>query len=172
MAKYAQIEDGQVVNVVTSDANFAAEQGWVEAPKGVSIGWSYDGTTIAAPPPPPRDFADQQARLYEATKQAYSRAMRPISKQYPAEEREGWGEQVQAAQEVLAGGQNDLIDALRAPTGETANEMANLIITKRQEYLTVYKQVTAVRRSLDAQIEAATTLADLDAIDVNAAFGL
>ena len=170
MARYAQIAGGQVINVVNSDANFAIEQGWIEAPKGVSIGWSYDGTTFAAPPPSPRDFAEEQASLYEATKQAYSRAMRPISTEYPAEEREGWAEQVAAAQEVLAGGQNDLIDALCAPTGETATEMANIIILKRQQYLAMYGAVTAVRRYLDAQIESATTIAELDAIDVQAAF--
>lgn len=122
--------------------------------------------------PTPEEVEEARARLHAAAHSAYSRAMAPISTGYPAEEREGWAEQVAAAQEVLSGGQNDLIDALRAPTGETATEMANTIITKRQQYLVAYGQVTAARRGLAAQIEAATTLADLDAIDVNAAFGL
>jgi len=120
----------------------------------------------------PRNFTEEQARLYSQVKSTYSRVMSPIAKAYPAEEREGWAEQVQAAQEVLAGGQNDLIDALRAPTGETAAEMAQAIIAKRQEYLALYGSVTAARRGLDAQIAAATTLADLDAINVHAAFGI
>jgi len=61
---------------------------------------------------------------------------------------------------------------LRAPTGETALDMANRIIAKRGEYLVAYGMVTAARRGLEAQIEAATTKAELDAINVDAAFGL
>jgi hypothetical protein len=116
--------------------------------------------------------AERKPQLHDAAKSAYSRAMQPISTQYPAEEREGWAEQVAAAQEVLSGGQNNLIDALRAPTGETAQAMAQTIIDKRAMYLVAYGQITSARRGLSAQIEAATTLAELDAIDVNAAFGL
>jgi len=73
---------------------------------------------------------------------------------------------------VLAGGQNDLIDALRQPTGEAAIDMANNIIAKRAEYLVAYGQATAARRALDAQISAATTLPELEAVNVRAAFGL
>jgi hypothetical protein len=116
--------------------------------------------------------AERKPQLYDAAKAAYSRAMYPISAQYPAEEREGWAEQVAAAQEVLSGGQNNLIDALRAPTGETAQAMAQNIINKRAQYLVAYGQITSARRGLSAQITAATTLAELDAIDINATFGL
>lgn len=139
-----------------------------------------DGTRVEVPDEeiwgPPKTEAEQLAerklRLHAAAKAAYSRAMRPISTQYPPEEREGWAEQVTAAQEVLSGGQNDLIDALRTPTGETAHEMAQNIIAKRAQYLVAYGQVTSARRGLTAQIEASSTLDELDAIDVNAAFGL
>ena len=122
--------------------------------------------------PTPEEVTQKRARLHAAAKAAYSRAMSPISAQYPSEEREGWPEQVAAAQEVLSGGQNDLIDALRAPTNETAQAMAQRIIDKRAAYLVAYGRITAARRALAAQIEAANTLADLDAIDINAAFGL
>lgn len=126
------------------------------------LGWTIDRKTVE----------ETRADLHRLAKSAYSRAMAPIAAQYPPEEREGWQEQVAAAQEVLAGGQNNLIDALRAPTGETAVEMAQAIITKRQQYLTAYGQVTAARRGLSAQIEAATTLAELDSINIDAVFGL
>lgn len=117
-----------------------------------------------------KPLEEYRAELHRSAQVAYSHVMLPIAKAYPAEEREGWAEQVEAAQEVLAGGQNDLIDALRAPTGETAQEMAQRIITKRQEYLALYGAATATRRGLDAQIVAATTHAELDAIDVQGAF--
>ncbi len=120
----------------------------------------------------PEEVEQDRLRLYRQVIQAYSEAMRPISADYPPEEREGWAEQVAAAQDVLAGDQNDLIDAIRTPTGETALEMAQNIIAKRQEYLLAYGQVTAARRVLDAQIAAATTAAELAAIDVRGGFGL
>jgi len=122
--------------------------------------------------PTPEEIETERVRKYREVIRSYSEAMRPIGSAYPPEEREGWAEQVAAAQEVVTGGQNDLIDALRAPTGETALEMAQRIIAKRGEYLVAYGQVTAARRALDAQIAAATDLADLQSIDVRKGFGL
>jgi hypothetical protein len=47
--RYAIIENNKVVNIVLATAEFAQEQGWVECPENVSIGWDYnDG--IATPP--------------------------------------------------------------------------------------------------------------------------
>jgi len=157
------------------------ERGWTRYPvptleAGQYAAWTGQNWSainrLPAKPTEAEQMEIRKEKLTEETKRAYSQATQPIGAQYPPEEREGWPEQVAAAQEVLAGGQNDLIDALRQPTGETAMGMAQAIIAKRQEYLMAYGQVTAARRRLSAQIEAATTLADLDAIDVNAAFGL
>lgn len=131
-----------------------------------------DGVVIAQVTYEAKSVTDYRAEVQAKADRTYSRVMSPIAQVYPPEEREGWSEQVAAAQEVLAGGQNDLIDALRSATGETATDMAQRIITKRSEYLTLYGAATAARRGLNAQIAAATTHADLDAIDVIAAFGL
>lgn len=43
--KYAVIENGKVINIVLSEPEYAAEQGWVECPIG-GIGWDYDGSTF------------------------------------------------------------------------------------------------------------------------------
>ena len=118
----------------------------------------------------PEEIETRRQRARDQVRAGYSRAMEPLSQAYPPEEREGWAEQVAAAQEVLAGGQNDLIDALRAPTGETAQEMAQAIVAKRQQYLIIYGQITAVRRALDAQIAAATTLAEIEAVDIGGGY--
>ena len=49
--RYAIIEDGVVKNVVLADADFAAQQGWVECPEA-GPGWKYEnGVFVAAPPP-------------------------------------------------------------------------------------------------------------------------
>jgi hypothetical protein len=47
MANYSIIENGRLVNLVVSDAEFAATQpGWVETPLGYGIGDFYDGTSF------------------------------------------------------------------------------------------------------------------------------
>jgi hypothetical protein len=107
-----------------------------------------------------------RARMYQQVRDAYSRAMSVISKGYPAEEREGWPEQIEAARDVLNGNENPLIDALRALTGETGPEMANTIIAKRKQYQVLYGGMTAKRRFLYEQIGAAAGLSELEAIDV------
>jgi len=48
---YAVIENNIVVNKVLADAEFAAEQGWVELPNEVEIGWTYDGVNATPPEP-------------------------------------------------------------------------------------------------------------------------
>lgn len=40
MSNYAIIENSKVVNVVVADADYAAENGWVEITSG-GIGWDY-----------------------------------------------------------------------------------------------------------------------------------
>jgi hypothetical protein len=57
MNLYAIIENNLVVNVATSDPEFAKEQGWILCPEGVEIGWGYDGITFT--PPPPFDYSAQ-----------------------------------------------------------------------------------------------------------------
>lgn len=54
MPNYAQLDSDTVTNVVVAEADYAAEQGWVEVPadQPVGIGWTYDGTNWTAPPLP------------------------------------------------------------------------------------------------------------------------
>lgn len=51
MSRYAVIENGKVINVAVATPEFAQEQGWVECPEGVSIGWAFDGEVVAPPLP-------------------------------------------------------------------------------------------------------------------------
>ena len=52
MSNYAVIENTLVVNITVADPAYAQEQGWVEAPSGVTIGWSYINGQFVAPVPP------------------------------------------------------------------------------------------------------------------------
>jgi hypothetical protein len=51
--RYAIIESGKVVNIAVATPEYAEQQGWVELPQGVGIGWTFDGENAI---PPPRDI--------------------------------------------------------------------------------------------------------------------
>jgi len=122
--------------------------------------------------PTAEETEQARSRKLRQAQEAYSRAMKPISDAYPIEEREGWFEQVQGAQAVKGGNANPLVDALGANTGETSTEIADKIIALRDQYLTTYGNYTSILRGLRGQINAATTLAELDSINIDASFGL
>ena len=60
VSSYGVIEGGVVVNAVLSEADYAAEQGWVLLPEGVGPTWLYDGKNFSAPPPyvPPKEVQE------------------------------------------------------------------------------------------------------------------
>ena len=107
----------------------------------------------------------KRSELLSATRQHYRQAMSLISSAYPLEEREGWPEQIEAAKEVIAGGQNQLIETLAQPRGKTPLEMAQTVLAKRAQYQTVYGAMTARLHALEAEIKGAPDLASLSLID-------
>ena len=46
--RYAIIENGVVVNVALAEADYAAEQGWIDCPDA-GPGWTYANETFTAP---------------------------------------------------------------------------------------------------------------------------
>jgi hypothetical protein len=66
MARFAIIEGGAVANIVEADADFAIQQGWIDA-TGAAIGDLWDGATFhpspPAPPIVPQSVTMRQARL-------------------------------------------------------------------------------------------------------------
>lgn len=48
--KFAIIQGGSVVNVAAASEEFAAQQGWIACPDGVSPGWTYAGGDFTPPP--------------------------------------------------------------------------------------------------------------------------
>ena len=46
--RYAIIENGVAVNVVVADAEYAAQQGWIECPDA-GPGWTYANGVFTAP---------------------------------------------------------------------------------------------------------------------------
>lgn len=48
--RYAVIENNKVVNIVVSDDEFAAQQGWVACADQVNVGWDFNGSEMVEPP--------------------------------------------------------------------------------------------------------------------------
>ena len=65
MPNYAIIENGKVTNTVVAEADYAAQQGWVELAGNAGIGWDYidgqfvDNRPVPAPQPAPAPTKEQ-----------------------------------------------------------------------------------------------------------------
>lgn len=114
------------------------------------------------------ELSDAKTSAVSQITARYQQAMSGIAAAYPPEEREGWTEQVEGANAVIGGGSSSLIDALRAATGETAGEMAAVILAKREVYRGLYGAATGRKRALLFQAEAAADVAALSLIDISA----
>lgn len=55
--RYAIIENNLVTNIVVAEPDYAVEQGWIEAPDRVDIGWTYAGG-FSGPPFKPEPFPE------------------------------------------------------------------------------------------------------------------
>lgn len=65
MSRFAIIEGGKVANIVEAEADFAAQQGWVEAGNG-DIGDTYENGEFIKPEPviDPLAYQAQRAAAY------------------------------------------------------------------------------------------------------------
>lgn len=73
--RYAIIENEQVINVVVADAEFAAQNGWIDCPEA-GPGWKYINGVFTEPPapepvpaPPPPTKEELLAQLQALTAQ-------------------------------------------------------------------------------------------------------
>lgn len=101
MSRFAIIEGGTVANIVEAEADFAAEQGWIDA-GSAGIGDTYaNGEFIAPTPvvdplayqtqraaayPPMADYIDGIVKGDEAQVQAYIDACLAVKAKYPKPE--------------------------------------------------------------------------------------
>lgn len=73
--RYAIIENEKVINVVVADAEFAAQNGWIDCPEA-GPGWKYINGVFTEPPapepvpaPPPPTKEELLAQLQALTAQ-------------------------------------------------------------------------------------------------------
>lgn len=57
MPNFAIIENGKVVNAVVAEADYAAEQGWVELTGDAGVDWDYVGGQFVDNRPAPEPIA-------------------------------------------------------------------------------------------------------------------
>ena len=95
--RYAIVENGKVVNVVLSDADYAEQQGWVACPDEVSIGWTYDGSSFAFGLP---YTADELASQHRQKRNALLAASDWTQVADAPVDKAAWGEYRQALRDI------------------------------------------------------------------------
>lgn len=101
---------------------------------------------------------------------AYSEGMRKITRAYPAEEREGWAEQVAEVERIRGGKPTPLLDKISELTRETPQQIADKVSAKREQYLTTYARATAARQIMTARVDDAAGKGGFESIDPEAVF--
>jgi hypothetical protein len=126
--KYAFLADG-VVEAVRGYLPGRAPDGVIAVtpitgPAGV--GFTWDGSTFTAPESPAIPASDLPALVRREGR----RRLAALVSDYSDLERETWKGQIAEAQIVAEGGTSALVNALAAPRGISAADMAQVIIAK------------------------------------------
>lgn len=126
--EYAFINDG-IVEAVRKYVPGRQPEGVVEVTTqtgAAGTGWSWDGSAFTAPPRPNIPASE----LPSLVRQEGRRRLAALVADYSDLERETWKGQLAEAQVVADGGTSTLVEALAAPRGLSAADMAQVIIAK------------------------------------------
>lgn len=138
---------------------------------GQILAANMEGGPISVAPPAP-SLADAKAAKRQVINTAADTAMATVSAKYPRSEIDSW--QIQTAEAAAFAADNNastpFIDGLMAHrSGVTKSDLANKITTNKAAYTALAADVFGQRQALDDLVEAAITIADLDAIVVSIA---
>jgi len=116
-----------------------------------------------------KSLAGAKTAKRESLKQAFEARGLALVSGYASTERETWPEQAKAAQAYQAdpGGTHTYLTGLTLDS-QTLADTATAILAKRDAFLAASAGLVKHRRALDAQIEAAATVAAVRAVDVSA----
>ena len=156
MDRYAILNAGIVVNVVLAQV---PEAEWVIAPRHVSKGWSFDGSTWAAPlapiPYPTADDAKQAVKAWIET------LLNQITDKYPRHEIDSWGSKNEAARAVVAGNaradQTALVQSEADAVGAALADQAGLIVAKADHFMAIISLTSGMRQQVGVALDAAST---------------
>lgn len=168
--KYAIVVDGVVQTIAKAEPEFAQEQGWIEAPQGVSKGWLFDGSAFSAPSLPPAYPTAQSAK--SAILNWINALTTQITDQYPAAEVASWPSKNDAARLVVAGtaraDQEKMVQDEADLRGRSLQDQAAHIVAKADAYQGIISATSGLRQKTEAAIDAASTPEEWEAI-INAA---
>lgn len=123
-----------------------------------------DDVTLAAYIAPPEPLDRAQARTLRAMERWIAELLSPFTAGVPDIEVQSWSEKARAARDHIGGTPSPMIEAEAAVTGEDAMTLAQTIKDNAERYERIIAQVTGLRRSTRAAIEAAGDPADLPGI--------
>ena len=132
----------------------------------VKPGMVWNGSSLSPKPSPPlldiKNVAKESVRLYAET------IGRELLSNYPEVEVQSWPVKVTAAEAHLAGTatqrQTDMLTAEANIVGVTIDQLANTIIAKAAVFEQAAAQIAGMRQKVYAQIDAATTEAEINTI--------
>lgn len=129
--------------------------------------------------PPPTVDAQRPNKLFQINQQ-FEQAMQALVAQYPQLERESWPQQEKEARvwvdylnatsgtttaaTTATAPATPLLDALAQARGVTKDQLAKTIIAKADAFAAAAGALIGKRQALEDQINAATTFAELEAI--------
>lgn len=95
--RYAIIENGKVINIALATPEFATEQGWIECPEGVGIGWMFNGQELLEPI---RDFEAEWKMVRQKRNQLLSESDWTQGADIPQPIKDKWNPYRQALREI------------------------------------------------------------------------
>ena len=108
-----------------------------------------------------RDVAAARRSATRRIHQGHADALTELRDRFPQTEREGWHELVDDAKD----GAGECIEDYAAELGVSVEDAVSRVLTARQGYRKGYGKATGTLTRLRDQVDAADTVADLDAID-------
>ena len=108
-----------------------------------------------------RALESARQSAYRRIHQGHANALAELRDRFPQTEREGWHELIADAKD----GAGECIKDYAAELGVSVEDAVSRVLTARQGYRKGYGKATGTLTRLRDQVDAADTVADLDAID-------
>lgn len=99
----------------------------------------------------------------------YKKILAPVKNVYPEEEQQGWTIQEREAEKVVSGQTSELLNkwVQNRGLGETPEEFAQTVLSKRTEWETLYSEITARQQGIYHKIKNAQSMKELLEIKIN-----
>ncbi len=145
--------------LVTDDGVYIEKGGaWVPVDAAEASAIASEVTALELP-------AIKEAKI-EEIRIGFERAVGVLIASYPQVERESWAQQEKEARAYIADSTavTPLIDAISAARGVTKDALAQKIVVKADTFASAVGALIGKRQALEDAINAATTIAELEAV--------